>query len=174
MVKWMSVQRAHSTAWHEGTKQILLTHLIGIFGKNLPPSVFLFVSKSFKRDLKEWIHYYSHTQTTDHTFVCLYVCQCVSIKFWQSGVLIWDSSSRRIPKLWYLSRIVGKANMWWFEVELTSTFIRHIRLKCMYSNRGRSKYFWVILHTRIIDEAANFRRVAIPGQSFRRSWYQCD
>ena len=35
----------------------------------------------------------------------------VQSKFWRSGVPIQDSLSRRIPKLWYLSQIVGEANM---------------------------------------------------------------
>ena len=42
----------------------------------------------------------------------------MTIRFWQSGVPLRDLPSRRILKLWYLSWIVGKANMWWFEVEV--------------------------------------------------------
>ena len=49
--------------------------------------------------------------------------QWVLIKFWRSGVPLRDSSSRRIPKLWYLSRIEGEANMWWFMVEIINIFL---------------------------------------------------
>ena len=50
-------------------------------------------------------------------------------KFRRSGVLPWDSSTRRIPKLWYLSRIVGEANMWWLTVEVFNLKANIIAIK---------------------------------------------
>ena len=52
-----------------------------------------------------------------HTFYARHMLS-EATKFRRSGFPIWDSSSRQILKLWYQSRIVGKANMWWFTVEV--------------------------------------------------------
>ena len=47
--------------------------------------------------------------------ICLWFDGWIQIKFQQSGVPIWDLSSKRIANLCNLNRIVDEAKKWWFE-----------------------------------------------------------